>query len=146
MISNKGAMALRLRCVDWSEDYNIGYTLIDNEHKLLFVNANEFIKAVKHGAGAEIVHAMLEAMIKYAKSHFYDEEMLMSQLSYYGYLSHKACHDSFLSVIEAFQKQFLRGDNITEELAYFMQKWLEDHVSKIDAELRHHIRGGGVEI
>ena len=139
MFNRNGAMGLRLRCIEWDGDYSIGHEIIDLEHKLLFFKANAFRTAVKHGLGAERILPMLETLTEYAKTHFFDEELLMSEKCYSGFLEHKACHDGFLSAIDAFKTQVAHGDNISEELAYFMQNWLQEHVSKVDTELRHYI-------
>ncbi len=142
MFNRKSAMELRLLCIEWRNEYSIGHDNIDNEHKLLFINANNFITAVQHGLGADRAHLMLEAMTEYAKSHFSDEEHFMAETSYGGLSHHKTCHDSILCVIDALKEQVARGDDIAEELAFFIRSWLEEHVSKVDVEFRNYIRGG----
>ncbi len=67
----------------------------------------------------------------------------MSGNSYGRFLHHKTCHDGFLCAIKAFKTQVEHGNNISEELAHFIQNWLKDHVSKVNIELAHCEIGGG---
>ncbi len=146
MFNRNGAMGLRLRCIEWDDDYSIGDDIIDLEHKPLLFSENMFLNSIQHRFGAERMLSLLEKLTKYAKAHFVEGEVLMSEDSYSGSLHHKTCSDGFLCAINAIKTQATHGDNILEELAYFIRNWVEKYVSKVDIELRPYIRGGGKNI
>ena len=72
--------------MEWSEKFNIGIDVIDNQHRQIldYINALEKIRAT---GAREQIKEVLDDLIDYTQSHFSFEENLLSQVNYQYLLS-----------------------------------------------------------
>ena len=112
-----------------------GLQEIDDEHDDLLIVVADFALAVKSGAERSLVEKMISVAHNYADYHFNYEEGIMRSLSYPFRIDHEECHRRFLSAIDMFHYEYSMGSDISEEISYFLQAWVRDHIFGPDREL-----------
>ena len=129
--------------IEWAIELSIGVEEIDNQHKLLIKNINNFFNALDRGDDiVELIH-LFRFLADYAKSHFSLEENYMTKYCLTGHIYgdekiHKSEHQAFLRDFAAFQEE-LENANVnqllTAEFKNWIRNWLQMHLLKIDKGL-----------
>lgn len=115
------------------EKYSVGVKESDLQHKKLVELINSLHDAMKEGKGKDVLARVLQELVKYAASHFATEEKYMTQFNYPGYSAHKAEHESFVTKVVDFQKDFDSGKAVmTLEVMSFLKDWLVKHILGTD--------------
>ena len=126
---------------EWKEQYSVGCTQIDTQHKRLFQYADELHVAMAAGKGKEVLSKTLGNLIAYTKSHFASEEALMQRHHYGAFLQHKQVHDKLTAQVVQFQQEFETGRaGMTVQLMQFLKDWLTHHIGETDRKVAEHIR------
>ncbi|MDR1128795.1 MAG: bacteriohemerythrin [Treponema sp.] len=121
--------------VKWDDAYSVGVKLIDDQHKELIRMTNELsLGCQKGGSEAEIYFMkVIQGAVKYVKTHFTTEEIIMDRLKYPEYLEHKKQHEEFVAEVLKDVKAFEAGGKLVPlEFAQFLQKWVLNHIAKSD--------------
>jgi hemerythrin len=121
--------------VKWDNAYSVGIELIDDQHKELVRMTNELsLGCQKGGSEAEIYFMkVIQGAVKYVKTHFTTEEIIMDRLKYPEYLEHKKEHEGFVAEVLRDVKAFEKGGKLVPlEFAQFLQKWVLNHIAKSD--------------
>jgi hemerythrin len=121
--------------VKWDDAYSVGIELIDDQHKELVRMTNELsLGCQKGGSEAEIYFMkVIQGAVKYVKTHFTTEEIIMDRLKYPEYLEHKKEHEEFVAEVLRDVKAFESGGKLVPlEFAQFLQKWVLNHIAKSD--------------
>jgi hemerythrin len=121
--------------VKWDNAYSVGVKLIDDQHKELIRLTNELALGVeKGGAEAEIYFMkVIQGAVRYVKTHFTTEEIIMERLKFPEYLSHKKEHEDFVAEVLRDVKAFEEGQKLVPlEFAQFLQQWVLNHIDKSD--------------
>ncbi|MCL1813302.1 MAG: bacteriohemerythrin [Treponema sp.] len=129
--------------VFWSDDFSVGFELIDNQHKELVRMTNVLFEGCKKGSTAADVAFMqtIRGAVEYAQTHFYTEEKYMKAVNYPGFEIHKKEHDSFVSTVIGSVKNFEEGESEPIALARFLKKWLLTHIAESDKQYAPHLQG-----
>ncbi|MBK9519995.1 MAG: hemerythrin family protein [Anaeromyxobacter sp.] len=130
----------------WRPEYSVGIDEIDAQHQELFRRAGLFIESLQRQSRQE-VGILLSFLRLYAVTHFGAEEAWMREASYPGTLEHEKQHDRFIKDILALSDQHEkpRGPGIEpDRVAGWLEKWLKNHVTEVDADLARHLRASGV--
>ena len=123
--------------IKWDPKYKIGIPIIDQQHEHLVNLCNDFYQSLLRNNASEnyqaLVKSTLETCLKYAATHFKEEERLMLASNFDGYQQHKATHDEFthkctytyadidkLPVAEAIK------------FARFLYDWIHTHIAYED--------------
>ncbi len=77
---------------NWTSDLASGNSQIDSDHKQLIGLLNKLHDAMSAGKGNAVLGTILDELISYTATHFKREEMLMQQIGYADFVSHKAEH------------------------------------------------------
>ena len=123
-----------------AKPYLTGLQEIDDEHEDLLIVVTDFARAVESGAERSLVEKMISVAYNYADYHFHHEEGIMRSLSYPFRIDHEECHRRFLGAINKFQHEYSRGNDISEEIPYFLQAWVRDHIFGPDKELALYLK------
>lgn len=119
--------------IEWNDDLSVGVKEIDEQHQ-------EFIKILNHLFGliyalkdrAEL-DAVLNILASYAKKHFDTEERYFDEYDYEFSDEHKQEHRKLIQQVTDFQSKFKAGEEeITTELADFLENWLVEHLGSQD--------------
>lgn len=118
---------------NWSDNYSVKVTELDNHHKELINILNELYDAMSQRRGNEVLGGVINRLISYTRSHFATEERYMQKFSYPAYTEHKKEHEAFLAKVQDFHKGFLAGElMLSMEVSTFLKNWLVNHISGVD--------------
>ena len=119
--------------LQWKASYNIGIKEIDDQHQELFRIFNELVMVKKEGAGEDAFFFTLNALVKYAETHFETEERHMKDHLFPELEEHHRIHDDFiLKVFNLRSRQQEKKAAIGTEIIDFIRNWLHDHVIYIE--------------
>ena len=93
-----------------------------------------------HGKGAEVLHPVLDQLLKYTKSHFAAEERYMQGARFPGFAAHKQEHEALTNQVEDFID--VRNEKIALSLriSKFLKQWLDQHILGSDRVYAKHCR------
>ena len=106
--------------LSWHSAYECGIALIDDEHRGLFVDANNLLAAVLSGRPADQVGALIDALINDVVQHFQDEEALITAAGYPGAAEHAAIHRTLVGRAATLANHFYTGTLDIGELFQFL--------------------------
>lgn len=119
------------------KEFQTGIEAIDKQHQRLVDMVNHLgrtrkmaFKDLKHKQ-AEIGHVVGE-MLSYTISHFAFEEMLMQDAKYKFFQAHKRVHELFAARASEYQRRFMTGEDIVNELFDVLNRWLFNHIRNDD--------------
>jgi hemerythrin-like metal-binding protein len=119
---------------EWKDDYLVGVTTIDEQHKQLFRLAERFHQAVVANKGKAMLGELLDALIRYTEGHFQVEERLMASCDYPEHEQHSAQHQDLRKRLSASQQRFESGETVTILVLQFMSR-LATHITSTDRRL-----------
>lgn len=125
---------------EWKDDYLVGVTAIDQQHKQLFRVAGRFHDAVVANKGKAMVDRLLGSLVRYTMGHYRVEERLMEAIHYPEREQHMAQHRALLGQLLAFQERFAGGETVTIQVLQFLSLWLVGHTSSRDRQLGEYYR------
>ncbi|HVP66385.1 MAG TPA: bacteriohemerythrin [Anaeromyxobacteraceae bacterium] len=127
--------------IRWRSSMSVGIDSIDEQHKELIRRAAGFLRGLEDRSRKD-VGALLSYLRTYAVAHFGEEEEAMRASEYPGYERHKFQHDRFLKDLLALSKEQERprgGGVEPEKVGAWLESWLEEHVSRTDAEMARYL-------
>jgi hemerythrin len=128
----------------WSDQYSVGITSIDNQHKRLVGSLNELYSALEDGKGKEALGKTLSGLIDYTKTHFAAEEGLMKLHDFPGYREHAETHNKMASHVLKLKKGFQEGEITSPiQIANFLKEWLAKHIQETDKKYGPFLNGKG---
>lgn len=128
----------------WNESYSVKIARMDEQHKKLFSLFDELANAMLSGTVRDTYGQILRGLIEYAKTHFTQEEQLMTQHGYPGYPGHKKLHDEFVKQVNDLQKDFDEGKTLPVKTSQFLRDWLTNHILKVDQQYSAFLNAKGV--
>lgn len=116
----------------WSERFNLGVELIDNEHQKLFRILNKLFALRRQEEKSRWV---CQEAVKYFKEHtlqhFADEEAYMASIGYAGLETHKHIHNNFRErTLPALEKELEKNHYSEHSINHFLgvcAGWLVGH-------------------
>lgn len=118
--------------VAWRSELSVGVPEIDEQHKHLFSVINEFYTGLAGGRESALAE-LLEAVEKYAVSHFQTEERLFLATDYYRTQEHTEAHQTFVAKVSDIRQRFVAGKTVlTMDLTSFLRTWLIEHIQSED--------------
>lgn len=124
----------------WKEDYVIGVSEIDVQHKELFNIAARayavFQDAFRIDKYDEIV-MILEELKEYAVYHFKSEEEYMEKVGYRKLFSHKVEHEDFIAKVTSvdLKKVDENQEKYLLDILNFIVEWTANHILRKDKEI-----------
>jgi hemerythrin len=119
------------------KEFRTGIEAVDKQHQRLVDMVNHLGRArkttykdLKHKQAA-IGHVVGE-MLGYTVSHFAFEESLMQEAKYKFFQSHKRVHELFVARANEYQRRFMAGEDIVNELFDVLNRWLFNHIRNDD--------------
>lgn len=121
----------------WKDDYSVGVTEIDVQHKELFAIVNrvqallsdQFITDKYDG-----IVAIINELKEYTIYHFKTEEEYMLKMSYKRLFTQKVQHQDFVEKMNSIDFSQIDNDQnkYLHEILYFVCDWLVTHILKED--------------
>lgn len=129
---------------EWQPSYSVGVDLFDNSHKRLLDITNRFVAATMEHRPLEEVTNLLLDLVRYTRYHFRDEEELMKETGYDGYLEHRRRHDELTDRLLSYVGQYITGTLDLTSISEFMMDWLITHILEEDMKYAEHFARVGV--
>ncbi len=127
--------------VTWKNEYSVGESFLDAQHKGLFEIVDRLYSAMNSGKGNEITGSILLELERYSIFHFTEEEKFMNQVGFPNLENHKAEHRKFIEEVSAFKSDMKEGKiGISYNLLKFLEDWLIAHIQNSDAEYCRFIK------
>ena len=104
--------------LEWSEAYECGESIIDEQHRELFALANATLDAMLNHA--ESVLQRLEEIIHHVQRHFADEEALLAKAGYEELEQHKRLHARLTTQAGRLYERAVDGQCSLGELVDFL--------------------------
>ena len=131
--------------MQWREEYSVGITHIDNDHKKLISLLNQFSIAYDYAMSETFEKEALDELVSYTKYHFEREEKLMSDNDYPDFEAHKAQHEQMIAQVEQFVQLYNeKGHDALNEIVEFLTGWLINHINGTDKQYSEHLHERGV--
>ncbi len=121
--------------VVWSDDFEVGISFIDQQHRELISRINTLFHQVMQGTGKEETLRMIHFLKDYIVEHFAAEEQYMQSHNYSDYKKHKAMHDQFIVEFTEVVQQ-VESEGISSDFVIVVNKrvvnWLVSHIFLVD--------------
>ncbi|MBP7554444.1 MAG: hemerythrin family protein [Spirochaetes bacterium] len=119
----------------WKEEYSVGISSIDEQHKKLVSLLNELHSSMLSARANSILEKLLTELSEYTVYHFKNEENLMIDHKYSKYEEHKKNHKNFTDKVHSYLEDFKNGKKLlTVELLFFLKDWLINHINGEDKQ------------
>lgn len=117
----------------WKDEYSIGISVIDEQHKKFIVILNElsasFLKKSKNNSLRKIV----DELEKYAHWHFDFEEKYFKEFHYKDAEAHEKSHTAFCLQVQKMKERLEQEDDLLEyDMFLFANDWLIVHIQEED--------------
>ncbi|MBD3217151.1 MAG: bacteriohemerythrin [candidate division Zixibacteria bacterium] len=134
--------------ISWDDErYSINNEEIDSQHKKLIDICNSLYDSHQRGDTIDGIRNALLAIVEYARTHFKDEEGLMSEIGFPGLNRQKKSHREFLDRITGFLQELRRGHQISAlRLLAFLKNWIEDHIENEDKLIGSFLKAKKAEV
>lgn len=118
-----------MELIKWSDDYSVGITEIDNQHKGLVIVINELFNLMSEGKAKGKLSEIFDHLTDYTKKHFQAEETMLIKYAYHEFDKHKNEHQNFISKLQELKLDFDKGKiTISVEVLNFLKDWLLNHI------------------
>lgn len=114
----------------WSEKFELGHDILDEEHRELFHTCYDFVETVKSNADKEIIIQAYNQVVDSTLDHFESEERLFNQYNYPIKKDHMKIHKKLLTNIRNLNKR--RDYNFNDDLEEDLFLSLTDHILEHD--------------
>lgn len=118
--------------IEWNNSLSVDNVNIDNQHKQLIIEINNFLNAMIQGNGEKSINSILKRLENYVVEHFKAEEEYMESINYSGINQHRKIHANFIEKLNDLADNYKRN-GASARLASIIQnevaKWLIDHIS-----------------
>ncbi len=132
--------------IKWDNNYSVGISKIDEEHKKLIGILNRILYAKEHNVNPEKLKEVLREMTDYSVTHFTTEEAYMKAFNYPGYQDHKEEHMDFSTKIIAYTYKVIKGDyQFADELTEYLKQWLINHIQVTDRQYIECFKKNGLK-
>jgi len=131
--------------ITWDDSIKVGLWTIDTQHERWVGFINDLYEAMLAGKGKTVLRQTLAAMVDYTRTHFADEEKLMSTHGYSGYAEHKAIHDAFVAQVLDLQRRVQADEiGVSREVLNRLKDWLLNHIKVTDQDYVPFLKSKGV--
>jgi hemerythrin len=127
----------------WSEDYETGFPIIDQQHQQMFTLVADLQEAMVRPADPATLKHLLQALLKDTIAHFTLEEDLMQEHGYPSYEQHKQIHDRLTHKISKVLHRLEAQEDVASvnsELSHFLHQWLVHHIQGQDRKMIQFFR------
>jgi hemerythrin len=128
--------------ISWQKSYETGHALIDAQHRLLVFLFKRLDAAIKTGQPAARLSRIILETRKFVEFHFISEENLMEETGYGDLENHRKLHADLLLDLNTMIAKVVAQREFPEDLLYFLNKWLIQHIGGDDQQVAAHARDG----
>jgi len=129
--------------IAWSEDYELGNSFVDSQHKRLFELVGNIGKYCHDGSDINTLSETLDFLLQYTAQHFHDEEAMQIKYNFPEYEYHKKLHEEFEATVGEKVSEFKKigsTKNLSDTVNEFVITWLVNHILKEDMKIGAYIK------
>jgi hemerythrin-like metal-binding protein len=125
----------------WLNEYNIGVSTIDQQHKKLAAS----ITGLQHALTTTYVNRQmaktLKFLVDYTQHHFHEEEEVMQSVGFPDLEKHKQLHKDLVNDVRQILIRLKNKETIhAGDLIDFLIGWLQNHIIEEDQKIGRHIQ------
>jgi hemerythrin len=135
----------------WKDKYELGVSVVDDQHRELFQRVDEFMKTLRSVASwdekVQHVNETLEFMKGYVVEHFRDEEEYQLKIGYPGYEEHKKIHTDMVNYVLQVSAEYESSgfkEQLMQQFGGKLLAWLINHVAAEDQRIANYAIEQGV--
>lgn len=121
--------------LEFTDQLKVGFTLIDDDHKILIDQINMLAEALTENDQGDVVESVLNVLIDYTEFHFGREQHLMEQFGYEEHPGHLREHTVLVKQVTEMRRRFVSGECSAKDLLAFLKVWISQHILKSDRKL-----------
>ncbi len=130
----------------WQSGYSVNIRQFDEQHKTIITLINKLYEAMAAGKGQSVLEKIFSELIQYAATHFADEERLMQEHGFPGFMDHKREHDELRQKVLDLQERHRQGSiALSLKVSTFLQNWLTEHILGTDKKYSSFLNERGVK-
>lgn len=119
----------------WRQSFNSGHKTIDDQHQVLFADANNLVDAVTKRQPSAIINEALRKLVRNIQTHFRTEEAVLEKLAPGIAASHKALHMQLLAEMTAMAERVVQQTAAPRDLIGFITfDVITNHIVREDAK------------
>ncbi len=124
----------------WNPEWDTGYPVIDEQHRRLITEFNDFLDAVNRDFHSVHVANLIEFLIDFLDEHCEEEEFHMRATNYPRLAEHMAFHEYLRSTARSLADTSNKDhEAFTAEVTAFVLDWIEHHVKVEDKLMAKHL-------
>ncbi len=132
--------------IDWKASYSVGVRELDQQHRRILEIINDFAQIGDRAGQEKEIYGTLNALVKYAQSHFKAEERLMSKHHYEGLDRQKEEHAAFTAQVFEFNRKLAaHNPTVYHQIVNYLQQWFIDHILGLDKNYKDHFNRLGLD-
>lgn len=116
--------------IAWQDEFSVGVTVIDEQHKMLLQVINTFLASLEDNDDRFAIGRSLDEMIKYTEYHFYTEQLLLEK--HPDFLAHLNQHWQLVKKAKKIQDDFEHHLELKADIFDFLLSWLKNHILGTD--------------
>jgi len=129
----------------WNEQYRLGISFADEQHKQLADSINCLHQALRDVREKIVIGWSLEQLIACARAHFAAEEKVLISYGYPDFLPHHSEHECMTyAVLELYQKIMSSEVRMNTFAIAFLKDWLRGEILEVDTKFAPFLKGKGV--
>jgi hemerythrin-like metal-binding protein len=120
----------------WRKSFQSGHKEIDEQHRMLFDDANKLIEAITNHESSLIINEAMRELIRNIQTHFITEEALLAKLAPEIIESHKALHELLLNETRTMADRAYRElASPSELIGFIVYDVITNHFAKEDTKI-----------
>lgn len=131
--------------IKWEPYYSVHVEILDEQHRKLFDIVNDLIDEIE--SGSKNILSIIHDLVDYLSVHFHQENIVMMDSNYPGFLKHGREHQQFIEKVDEFLSAYQEGDtDLGMNMILFMKDWIYTHTTKLDMQYADHLAKNAEEI
>ncbi len=126
--------------ISWQKKFETGHPLIDLQHRLLVFLFKKLDAAIKTNQPPGVQARIVLELKKFVEFHFISEENVMHESGYAKVDHHRELHANLLKDLNAMIGKVSAQREFADDLLYFLNQWLIDHIAGHDQVLAAHVQ------
>jgi hemerythrin-like metal-binding protein len=127
----------RTSYITWKNDYSVGDSTLDAQHRQIIELLNELHIAMQRGVEHQTIRPFLDQLVQYTVSHFQTEEKLLLAHQYPDFAAHKVLHEKMQRRTIGLRDN--AGLVTGRDLLVFLKEWWCGHIQEQDKKYEPYL-------
>ncbi len=116
--------------ITWKPFYSVNHSAMDAEHQQIIACLNELYAAMNGGDATSAKKHAMDALVRYTRTHFENEEKVLRETGYPDFAAHKALHDDMRRRTAGLAANLNLAT--ARDLLVFLKDWWLGHIQSED--------------